>query len=141
SSRSNGQMPTCTTPIRATTPWRTAADSIRARTASSSLGLSNNAATLTNSAAAIAPSHHIRPRLLDVDINARMPQPDYAPEMTLRYFIILPTIIIPLAQDVVIRPNAFGDPYGRYSLGSGAVADSGCTRMLVTRQPLASLIA
>jgi hypothetical protein len=31
-------------------------------------------------------------------------------------------------------------PYGRYSLGSGAVADSACTMMLVTRQPPASLI-
>ena len=32
-------------------------------------------------------------------------------------------------------------PYGRYSLGSGAVADSACTMMPVTRQPPASLIA
>ena len=31
--------------------------------------------------------------------------------------------------------------YGRYFLGSGAVADSACTMMLVTRQPPASLIA
>ena len=31
--------------------------------------------------------------------------------------------------------------YGRYSLGSGAVADSACTMMVVTRQPSASLIA
>ena len=30
---------------------------------------------------------------------------------------------------------------GRYSLGSGAVADSACTMMLVTRQPPASLMA
>ena len=32
-------------------------------------------------------------------------------------------------------------PYGRYSLGSRAVADSACTMMPVTRQPPASLIA
>ena len=32
-------------------------------------------------------------------------------------------------------------PYGRYSLGSGAVADSACTMMLVTRQPPRSFIA
>jgi len=32
-------------------------------------------------------------------------------------------------------------PYGRYSLGSGAVADSACTMMLLTRHPPASLIA
>src|SRR5262249_35438447 len=31
--------------------------------------------------------------------------------------------------------------YGRYSLGSGAVTDSACTMMPVTRHPPASLIA
>jgi hypothetical protein len=31
--------------------------------------------------------------------------------------------------------------YGRYFLGSGAVADSACTMMPVTRQPPASLMA
>ena len=61
SNRSNGQTPTCTTPIRATAPWRTAADSIRARTLCSSMDLSNGAARLTASAVAIAPSHHRRP--------------------------------------------------------------------------------
>ncbi len=71
SSRSNGQTPTCTCPIRATMPWRTAADSIRARTAFSSMGLSNSAARLTTSAAAIAPpSHHRRPRVRNVTIDA-----------------------------------------------------------------------
>ncbi len=48
--------------IRATMPWRAAAASIRARTACSSMGLSNSAARLATSAAAIAPpSHHRRP--------------------------------------------------------------------------------
>jgi len=32
-------------------------------------------------------------------------------------------------------------PYGRYSLGRRAVADSACTMMLVTRQPPTSFIA
>ena len=32
-------------------------------------------------------------------------------------------------------------PYGRYFLGSGIVADSACTTMLVTRQPPVSLTA
>src|SRR5476649_1207531 len=69
----------CTSPIRATTPWRTAADSIRARTACSSMELSNSAAKLTTSAVAIAPSHHRRLRVRNVNILARMPQPDRAP--------------------------------------------------------------
>jgi hypothetical protein len=72
-------MPTCTTPIRATAPWRAAADSIRARTACSSMELSNGAARLTTSAVAIAPSHHRRLRVRNVNIHARMPQPDRAP--------------------------------------------------------------
>src|ERR1700722_1670155 len=76
---SNGQTPTCTTPTRATAPWRTAADSIRARTPCSSMDLSNSAATLTTSAVAIAPSHHRRLRVRNVNIDARMPQPDRAP--------------------------------------------------------------
>jgi len=76
--------PTCTCPIRATMPWRTAADSIRARTACSSMDLSNGATTLANSAATIAPSHHRRPRVRDVDIGARMPQPDRALDGGLR---------------------------------------------------------
>src|SRR6185436_14290653 len=52
-------------------PWRTAADSIRARTARSSMGLSNSAARLATSAAAIAPpNHHRRPRVRNVTIDA-----------------------------------------------------------------------
>jgi hypothetical protein len=78
SNRSNGQTPTCTSPIRATTPWRTAADSIRARTACSSVDLSNRAAKRTTSAVAIAPSHHRRLRVRNVNIDARKPQPDRA---------------------------------------------------------------
>ncbi len=78
SSRSNGQTPTCTSPIWATVPWRTASDSIRARTPCSSMGLSNTAATLTTSDVAIAPSHQRRPRIRNVNIDARMPQPDLA---------------------------------------------------------------
>ena len=58
-------------PIRATMPWRTAADSIRSRTACSSMGLSNTAARLATSAAAIAPpSHHRCPRVRNVTIDA-----------------------------------------------------------------------
>jgi len=44
----------------------------------------------------------------------------------------------PLSQQVVCSELG---PYGRYSLGSGAVADSACNMMPVTRQPPASLIA
>jgi hypothetical protein len=52
-------------------PWRTAADSIRSRTAFSSMGLSNTAARLATSAAAIAPpSHHRRLRVRNVTIDA-----------------------------------------------------------------------
>jgi hypothetical protein len=79
SKRSNGQTPTCATAIRATAPWRTAADSIRARTLCSSTGLSNSAAMLTTSAVVIATSHHHGLRVRNVDIHARMPQPDHAP--------------------------------------------------------------
>ena len=67
----------CTRPIRATASWRTAADSIRARTACSSVDLSNGAATLATSAVAIAPSHQPRPRIRNANIYASMPQPDH----------------------------------------------------------------
>jgi hypothetical protein len=40
------------------------------------LGRSNSAATLNTSAVAIAPSHHRRLRVRNVNIPARMPQPD-----------------------------------------------------------------
>jgi hypothetical protein len=43
------------------------------------MDLSNSAARLTTSAVAIAPSHHHRLRVRNVDIHARMPQPDGAP--------------------------------------------------------------
>jgi hypothetical protein len=43
------------------------------------MDLSNSAATLTTSAVAIAPSHHHRLRVRNVNIHARMPQPDGAP--------------------------------------------------------------
>jgi hypothetical protein len=43
------------------------------------MGLSNSAARLTTSAVAIAPSHHRRLRVRNVNIGARMPQPDRAP--------------------------------------------------------------
>jgi hypothetical protein len=66
----------CTSPIRATAPWRTAAESIRARTACSSVDLSNSAATLATSAVALAPSHQHRPRIRNANIDTRMPQPD-----------------------------------------------------------------
>ncbi len=66
----------CTSPIRATAPWRTAAESIRTRTACSSVDLSNSAATLATSAVAIAPSHQRRPRIRNANIDTRMPQPD-----------------------------------------------------------------
>src|SRR5262249_48130513 len=76
----NGQTPTCTSPIRAIAPRRAVADSIRARTACSSTDLSNTAARLTTSAVAIAPpSHHRRPRVRNITIDSRMPQPDRAP--------------------------------------------------------------
>jgi len=52
---------------------------IRARTACSSMGLSNSATRLATSAAAIAPpSHHRRRCVRNVTIEARMPQPDSA---------------------------------------------------------------
>ncbi len=99
SNRSNGQMPTCTTPIRASAPWRTAADSIRARTACSSMGLSNSAARLATSAVAIAPSHHRRLRVRNVNIDARMPQPDRAPAVgRLRKFCRRPSTSSPRAE-------------------------------------------
>jgi hypothetical protein len=41
--------------------------------------LNNSAAGLTTSAVAIAPSHHRRQRVRNVNIAARMPQPDRAP--------------------------------------------------------------
>jgi hypothetical protein len=53
--------------------------SIRARTACSSMEVSNGAARLTISAVAIAPSHHRRFRVRNVNIHTRMPQPDRAP--------------------------------------------------------------
>jgi hypothetical protein len=40
------------------------------------MDLSNSAARLTTSAVAIAPSHHRRLRVRNVNIDARMPQPD-----------------------------------------------------------------
>jgi len=43
------------------------------------MGLSNSAARLATSAVAIAPSHHRRPLVRNVNIDARMPQPDRAP--------------------------------------------------------------
>jgi hypothetical protein len=61
--RKNGHAPTRTEPIRQTIPWRTAEASIRSRTARSSIGLSNIAARLATSAAAIAPASHLRPRV------------------------------------------------------------------------------
>lgn len=39
------------------------------------------------------------------------------------------------------RRDQFRRLYGSYSLGKGVAAVSACTRMLVTRQPLASLTA
>jgi hypothetical protein len=43
------------------------------------MDLSHSAATLAISAVAIAPSHHRRLRVGNVNIDARMPQPDRAP--------------------------------------------------------------
>jgi hypothetical protein len=43
------------------------------------MDLSNGAARLATSAVAIAPRHHRRPRVRNVNIDARMPQPDRAP--------------------------------------------------------------
>jgi hypothetical protein len=43
------------------------------------MDLSNSAARLTTSAVAIAPTHHRRLRVRNVNIGARMPQPDRAP--------------------------------------------------------------
>src|ERR1700677_2628339 len=43
------------------------------------MGLSNSAARLTTSPVAIAPSHHRRLRVRNVNIDARMPQPGRAP--------------------------------------------------------------
>jgi len=42
------------------------------------MGLSNSAARLTTRAVVIAPSHHRRLRVRNVNIDARMPQPDRA---------------------------------------------------------------
>jgi hypothetical protein len=61
----------CTAPTRATKPWRTAADSIRARTTCSSRGLSNSTAKLATSAAAIAPSHNHRLRIRKLTIDTK----------------------------------------------------------------------
>src|SRR6185437_2361960 len=43
------------------------------------MDLSKGAAKLATSAVAIVPSHHRRPRVRNVNIDARMPQPDRAP--------------------------------------------------------------
>src|SRR5690348_961961 len=69
-SRRNGQTPTRTEPIRASMPWRRAVDSIRSRTASSSLGLRKTMRLTMSAAANAAASHHRRARVPNATIDA-----------------------------------------------------------------------